>query len=87
MRKNLVQFTFLFLEVIAGHQGELRKKEGENIFGSRCRTSSAITILIKNPHSKEKTKIYYHDIGDYLTRQKKLEIVDDYHDIKNQNLE
>lgn len=33
-----------------------------------------ITILVKNPKSKnKKAEIYYHDIGDYLSREQKLD--------------
>ncbi len=52
-------------------QGELRRKEGGNVFGSGSRTPVAITILIKNP-TKKKCVIHYKDIGDYLTREQKL---------------
>ena len=46
------------------------------IFGSGSRTPIAITILVNNPKKdKKKAKIYYHDIGDYLTREQKLEMV------------
>ena len=31
-----------------------------------------INVFVKNPESKEKGQIYYHDIGDYLTREEKL---------------
>ncbi len=58
--------------------GELRRKEGDGIFGLGSRTPIAITILVQYPierHRKEPCAIYYHDIGDYLTREKKLEII------------
>ena len=63
--------------------GELRKKEAGNIFGLGSRTPIAITILVKNPVNpvnpvkKQPAHIYYRDIGDYLSREKKLEIVKD----------
>jgi predicted helicase len=44
------------------------------VFESGSRTPVAITILVKNPAKKaEKAEIFYHDIGDYLTREQKLE--------------
>ena len=55
-------------------QGELSKKEGGKIFGSGSRSPVAITILVKNPNKKGCT-IHYKDIGDYHTRDKKLEII------------
>ena len=54
-------------------QGERSRREGGKIFGSGSRAPVAITILVKNPHATYKgCKIYYHDIGDYLTREQKL---------------
>ena len=54
--------------------GEVWKKEGGKIFGSGSRTSVAVTILVKKPKARaQKAKIYYLDIGDYLSREEKLE--------------
>jgi len=65
-------------------QGELRKKEAGNVFGSGSRTPIAITILVKNPNNKnEKATIHYHDIGDYLSREEKLSIVNKFKSISN----
>ncbi len=56
--------------------GELRKKESGNVFGLGSRTPIAITLLVRNgKKSGEKAKIYYRDVGDYLSREKKLEII------------
>ena len=53
--------------------GDLSRREGGKIFGSGSRTPIAITILVKKPQKgDEKAKIFYHDIGDYLTREDKL---------------
>ncbi len=55
-------------------QGELAKREGGNVFD--VRVPVAITILVRNPsRMHEDYLIHYHDIGDYLTRKQKLEIV------------
>lgn len=57
-------------------QGELRKKEAGNVFGSGSRTPIAITLLVKNPKAKSaKATIYYQEIGDYLSREDKLRII------------
>ena len=56
--------------------GERRRAEGGNVFGSSSRTPVAISILVKNPNATHKgCKIHYQDIGDYLTRDGKLEIL------------
>ena len=54
--------------------GERRRSEGGNAFGGGSRAPVAITILVKNPDdTHDGCKIHYHDIGDYLTREEKLE--------------
>ena len=57
-------------------QGDVSKKEGGKIFGSGSRAPVAITILVKNP-KKKGCMIRYHDIGDYHTREEKLEMIKD----------
>jgi len=69
----------------ARKQGELRRKEAGNVFGSGSRTPIAITLLVKNPRAKsQKAAIYYHDIGDYLSREEKLAIVKKFGTIANE---
>lgn len=47
-------------------------------------TGVAITILIKKPKASDETaRIYYHDIGDYLSREEKLNIIRNLGDISN----
>ena len=54
--------------------GERRRAEGGNVFGGGSRAPVAIIILVKNPNAThEGCKIHYRDIGDYLTRDEKLE--------------
>ncbi|MBE6258318.1 MAG: DEAD/DEAH box helicase [Prevotella sp.] len=80
------EFTLIYVFNLRGNQrtsGELSRKEGGKIFGSGSRTPISITLLVKNPAKKqEKATIYYHDIGDYLTREQKLEIVHNYKSIR-----
>ena len=52
-------------------QGEQRQREKGNVFGSGSRAPIAITILVKAPHDGS-AKIFYRDIGDYLSRDEKL---------------
>ena len=88
MRKCLQdEFTSVYVFNLRGNQrtsGELSRKEGGKIFGSGSRTPITITLLVKNPaKNKEKANIYYHDIGDYLTREQKLEIIKNFRSIRN----
>jgi len=66
--------------------GELRQKEAGNVFGLGSRTSISITLLVKNPKQKtEKAVIKYYDIGDYHSREKKLEIIREFSTVNNIN--
>ena len=77
LRKCLTEdFSTIYVFHLRGNQrtsGELSRKEGGKIFGAGSRSPIAITILVKNPNSKEIGNIYLHDIGDYLSREEKLE--------------
>lgn len=88
MRKCLArEFSAIYVFNLRGNQrtsGELSRKEGGKIFGSGSRTPIAITILVKKPKaSDEAARIYYHDIGDYLSREDKLRIIRNMSDISN----
>ncbi len=70
------EFSSIYIFNLRGNQrtsGEISRREGGKIFGGGSRTPIAITLLVKNPNEKrEKAKIHYYDIGDYLTREEKL---------------
>ena len=56
--------------------GELRRAEGDNVFGQGSRAPVAISILVKNPDAPHKgCRILHRDVGDYLSRERKLEIL------------
>lgn len=78
------EFTSIYVFNLRGNQrtsGELSRKEGGKIFGSGSRTPISITLLIKHPNNSEKAKIYYHDIGDYLSQKEKLDIISNFNSI------
>lgn len=73
------EFDKIYVYNLRGNQrtsGELSRREGGKIFGSGSRTPIAITFLVRYPQSQRKlqqqAEIYYHDIGDYLSREEKL---------------
>lgn len=71
-------FTDLYLFNLRGNartSGEQRRKEAGNVFRDGGRTTIAVMIGIKDP-AKSGFQIHYRDIGDYLTAEEKLEIVD-----------
>ena len=82
MRKCLrEEFSSVYVFNLRGNQrtsGELSKREGGKIFGQGSRAPVAISFLVKNPSASDVGKIFYHDIGDYLSREQKLDKVVGY---------
>ena len=81
------EFTDVWCFNLRGNQrtqGEISKKEGGKIFDSGSRAPIAILILVKNPNKKT-CVIHYKDVGDYLSRNKKLEIIKENTSIKGIN--
>ncbi|MDR1314399.1 MAG: DEAD/DEAH box helicase family protein [Deltaproteobacteria bacterium] len=68
-------------------KGLRRKLECENIFGQGTKTPVAITLLVKDTRHTGPAEIFYHDIGDKLTRENKLNILADSQDIYNPDIE
>lgn len=84
LRKSLHdEFNKIYLlnlrGAIRGKSGISAKKEGKNIFN--IMTGVAIVILVKDGSSTH--DIYYHDIGDFLDRKEKLDILQGAKSIKN----
>ncbi|WP_104513248.1 DEAD/DEAH box helicase [Acinetobacter indicus] len=77
LRKCLVdEFSSLYIFHLRGNQrtsGERSRQEGGKIFGSGSRAPIAISIMVKNPSAKQQGQLFFHDIGDYLTREEKLD--------------
>lgn len=84
------EYTSIYVFNLRGDQrtsGELSRKEGGKIFGSGSRNQISITLLVKNPQSKaNKATIYYHDIGDYLSREEKLSIIKKFQSVSNKEM-
>lgn len=90
-RKSLEkEFTSIYVFNLRGNartSGELRQKEGGGVFGLGSRTPISITLLVKNPDVKtDKATIYYHDIGDYLNREEKLNIIKKFKSVSNSEI-
>ncbi|MGW3819551.1 DEAD/DEAH box helicase [Streptomyces sp. NPDC005046] len=80
LRKSLVEeFDAIYCYNLRGNQrtaGEQARKEGGKVFGSGSRNTVAILILVKGgkigtPASN--CELYYREVDDYLTREKKLD--------------
>lgn len=78
-RRTVVdEFSSIYVFDLKGNQNTNDwKREGEKIFGTGSKVGIAITMLVKNPDAKERGCIYYHSIGDYLTREEKLDRIRD----------
>ncbi|MCE9600482.1 MAG: DEAD/DEAH box helicase family protein [Spirochaetia bacterium] len=82
MRKCLAdEFSSIYLLHLRGNQrtsGEISRKEGGKIFGGGSRAPIAIGLLVKNPATEHRGRIYFKDIGDYLKREEKLGLLDHF---------
>ncbi|MDN5543841.1 MAG: DEAD/DEAH box helicase [Rhodococcus sp. (in: high G+C Gram-positive bacteria)] len=74
------EYSRIYVYNLRGNQrtaGDLSRKEGGKIFGSGSRNTVAILIGVKNPAHIGDCEIFYRDIGNYLSREDKLRIIDD----------
>jgi len=74
------EFSHLYVYNLRGNartSGELRRKEKGNVFDSGGRTTIAIIFLVKDPAREGPAALHYRDIGDYLSREDKLRIVEE----------
>ena len=72
------EFSNVFVFHLRGNartSGERRRREKDNVFGQGTRTPVAIAVFVKNPVCDAKAKISFYDIGDYLTKKQKLDII------------
>ncbi len=72
------EFSQIYCFNLRGNIRAFDKTEGENIFGSASMTPVAITILIKNPEHTGDCELFYHDIGEFLNKKEKLEIISNF---------
>jgi len=76
LRKCLVEeYSQLYILNLRGNQrtsGEESRREGGQTFGSGSRTPIAISIMVKDPNQTGPCDLRYYDIGDYISRDEKL---------------
>jgi predicted helicase len=86
MRKSLTdEFSALYIFHLRGNQrtsGDASRREGGKIFGAGSRAPIVITFLIKNPDAAQQGRIFYRDIGDYLSREEKLKIIANFQSVR-----
>ncbi|MGP1666705.1 MAG: type ISP restriction/modification enzyme, partial [Rhodanobacter sp.] len=82
LRKTLAEeFSSIYVFHLRGNartSGEVRRKEKDNVFGMGSRAPVAISLLVKNPQAVDHGRICFHDIGDYLSREAKLDKLSTY---------
>jgi predicted helicase len=87
LRKCLTgEFSHLYVFNLRGNQrtsGEESRQEGGKIFGAGSRTPVAITIMVKDPAHKGDCELSYYDIGDYLSKDEKLSLIEGFKSIDN----
>lgn len=71
LREEFSSIYILHLRGNSRNLGEKAKKEGGNVFDVRVPIS--IAILVKNKKNESYGDIYFHDIGDYLNKNEKLD--------------
>ena len=74
------EFSHLYVYNLRGNQrtaGELSRREGGKVFDSGSRATVAVTFLVKDPAHEGPATLHYRDIGDYLSREDKLRIVEE----------
>lgn len=80
IRKSLtVDFDHLYVFNLRGNAngaGELRKRESGNVFGEGTRTTVAIMLAVKDPEHIGECVLHYRDIGDYLSQEEKLSVLE-----------
>ncbi len=78
-RESLTEeFSAIWVFNLRGNQrtsGETSRREGGKIFGSGSRTPVAITVLVRKKGHTGPAAVHYQDIGDYLSREAKLDII------------
>lgn len=87
MRHCLMQeFSHIYCFNLRGNtrmRGELVNMEGGKIFGSGSRVAVVVLILVKKKGFKAPGTLHYYDIGDYLNREEKLNIISKFGSTEN----
>lgn len=80
IRRSLTEeYNALYVYNLRGNQrtaGEESRREGGKVFGGGSRNTVAMLIAVKSRDDSGPCKLYYRDIGDYLSREQKLSIVE-----------
>ncbi|RVY80828.1 DEAD/DEAH box helicase [Helicobacter pylori] len=85
-RKCVAQeFSHLYVLNLRGNartSGEERKKQGDGIFDSGSRATIAIVFFVKDTSVPDNT-IFYYEVGDYLKREAKLNLLAGFENLES----
>lgn len=73
------EFNALYVYNLRGNQrtaGEQSRREGGKVFGAGSRSTVAMLVAVKNPSRSGACEILHRDVGDYLSRDEKLAVID-----------
>lgn len=80
-RSLLSEFNSVFVYNLRGRavgiKGDARRREGGNVFADGTRTPVAIVVLVKDGKPGGASKLFYRDIGDNLSREEKIDILNE----------
>ncbi|WP_423752131.1 type ISP restriction/modification enzyme [Helicobacter pylori] len=79
------EFSRLYVLNLRGNartSGETFKKEGGKIFDSGSRATVAIVFFVKDSSAPNNT-IFYHEVGDYLKREAKLNLLAGFENLES----
>ncbi len=83
-RKCVAQeFSRLYVLNLRGNartSGEERKKQGDGIFDSGSRATIAVIFFVKDKNT-ENSAIHYYEVGDYLKREAKLNLLTNFENL------
>ncbi|GAB0053555.1 hypothetical protein YGH029_08730 [Helicobacter pylori] len=79
--KDFAHLYALNLRGNARTSGETFRKEGGKIFDSGSRATIAVIFFVKDTSVPNNNTIHYYDIGDYLTREAKLNKLAEFEDL------
>ncbi|GAA9738817.1 DEAD/DEAH box helicase family protein [Helicobacter pylori] len=86
-RKCVVKdFSHLYVLNLRGNartSGEERKKESDGIFDSGSRATIAVIFFVKDKSVSNNNTIHYYDIGDYLKREAKLNLLAGFENLES----
>ncbi|GAA8357453.1 DEAD/DEAH box helicase family protein [Helicobacter pylori] len=78
-------FSHLYALNLRGNartSGEERKKQGDGIFDSGSRATVAVIFFVKDKSVSNNT-IFYYEVGDYLKREAKLNLLAGFEDLES----